>query len=237
MAAAPAAAAGQRPRAGGSRRRAGRRRPRGRLRLGALGIQQAPQPRADVAVGIVDAGQMPVHRGGLSAPPALLQLRAEGVKIARERVSLALRPLSSAKRCSKLSRSRAVSGPGRAVLGAGTAGAVEARGPLEIGRPAAGERRPASHAHRLKLTFPRSKVEPQEAKAQDCSDQPIFSHAINIIHPPKPTSIGDRAPQAAMLSSQNSVPAGTMAKLKEVFVCQILRRLLAKMARSVPGMR
>ena len=63
-------------------------------------------------------------------------------------------------------------------------------------------------------------VQPKDAKAHNCRDQPEFAHAIDIIRPPKSRSIGDRDAQAAMLSSQNRPQGSRMAKLKEVFVCQ-----------------
>ncbi len=56
---------------------------RGGFGLGALGVHEPLEAGGDVAVGIVETGQMAVDGGGLRRPPALLQLRSEGVQIAQ----------------------------------------------------------------------------------------------------------------------------------------------------------
>ena len=47
-----------------------------------LDVHQAPQPSADIPVGVVDPSQVPVYRGRLNSPSALLELSPERVKLA-----------------------------------------------------------------------------------------------------------------------------------------------------------
>ena len=54
---------------------------RARFWFGALGVHQAPQARGDIPIGVVEARQVTVDRGGLRRTAALLQLVAEGVQI------------------------------------------------------------------------------------------------------------------------------------------------------------